>query len=350
MRFLATGDLQIHKWQQFAYTTKSGMNSRLANCLKVLKFIREKALERGISKVLLNGDILEECDFIDVETFNGVYNELEKSQDAGIETVINLGNHDVHGEFGGRIQHALRAFRKVATVVEEPIKIWGYLFVVPWMSSPDLIKTAIGDLEISKNDSLALHYGVQGAVTGPKNYLVRNPIHLKDIRSKEFALTLLSDYHTSQRLQRNPPVWYLGSPIQHTFGEIHKPCVWEIFLRGDGGKPKLTRHFTNFPQFRRVSASSEHELERRTSAFSGDYVKVFSKSERLSDRAIERVASRIGFRVQVERMAEAIEDIQNTQSVNFQDAMCSYVWNNVKTKSRGEKLLKLGWRIFNGEY
>lgn len=349
IRFLATGDLQIHKWRQFAYTTESGMNSRLKNCLRVLSFLRKTAVELGIKRILLNGDLLEESDYIDTEVYDATYIELERIHDAGIETVINIGNHDVYAEHGGRVLHALRAFRKVATIVEEPTLVWGSVQVVPWMSSPDRIKAAIRDIRDPEKKCLVLHCGVQGAVTGPRNYLLRNPIKLKDIRSREFALILLSDYHTRQRLQRDPQVWYLGSPLQHTFGEIHEPCVWDVFLRGDE-RPVLRKIKTSLPKFRRVSASSEHVLRSRTASFAGDYVKVSPRSDSLSDRSIERVAKETGFQFQIDRRGGDDGDFQNVRSLNFQAAMESYVIANTKSEVQRRKLLKLGWRIFNGEY
>jgi DNA repair exonuclease SbcCD nuclease subunit len=324
------------------------MNSRLRNCLRVLRFCRETALKRDISKLLLNGDILEESDYIDTEVYDATYIELERIYDAGIETVINLGNHDIYGELGGRVLHALRAWRKVTRIVEEPTLVWGSVQVVPWMSSPALIKAAIRNIRHPEKKCLVLHCGVQGAVTGPRSHLLRNPIKLRDIRSREFALILLSDYHTRQRLQRNPPVWYLGSPLQHSFGEIHKPVVWDVLLRGDGGTVLRTIE-TAMPRFRRVSVDSESELRSRTASFRGDYVKVSPKSDGLSDRTIERIAKETGFRLQIERKAEDTGDFQDVRSANFQSAMENYVEASARSEVRRRRLLKLGWRIFNGE-
>lgn len=347
IRFLITGDIQAHKWRQFAHVTKSGMNSRLANCLKVFRLCRKEALKRGINKLLLNGDILEESDYIDIEIFNGVYNELEKISDDGIETAINLGNHDVHKEVAGRVLHALRAFRKVARVIESPTLLWGKVYVVPWMPDSSSIVDAITAVKEPSDKCLVLHCGVQGATTGPKAYLVRNPIKLRDIRASEFSVTLLSDYHTRQYLQKSPPVLYMGSPLQHTFGEIHRPCIWSVCLGGGGVRPRLDKIYTGLPRFRRVTASTAREFREQTIGFANDYVKVRAASDELSDRSIEHVAREIGFQVSIERAKKEVEDIQDVRSVNFQSAMENYVRNNAK--SNAEKLLKLGWRIFNGE-
>ncbi len=346
LQFLATGDLQVHKWQQFAKTTKSGMNSRLYNCLKVLDILRREALRRKIDKVLLNGDIFEEVSYVDVEAYDGVYIRLERLHSEGIEVVINLGNHDVFQQSGGRVLHALRAFRKVATIVEEPRYIfWNHLFVVPWMSSPDRIKMAIRSCKATKEHCLVLHCGVQGATTGPTGYLARNPIKLRDLRAKDFGLVLLSDYHTRQRLARN--VIYMGSPLQHTFGEIHRPCIWRVCLRGGDRSPKLEKIFTSFPRFRRIRARSREELEKRCAGFQGDYVRISPRGN-LTPEEIEAVAKRIGFQVHIWATGEDGESEQPAQSFQVQDVMKRYVKAHVKGRNRRAKLLALGEKIYGG--
>lgn len=348
MKFLATGDLQIHAWRQFAYTTKSGMNSRLRNCLRVLSFLRKTALERGINKILLNGDILEECDYIEIEVYDGLYTELERIRDSGIHTVINIGNHDVHSESGGRVLNSLRALRGVATIVEEPTLVWGCVQVVPWCVSPDRLRETIGNLKADRSRCLVLHYGVQGGVTGPKNYLLRSPVKLRDIRYKEFGLVLLSDYHTRQRLAKRPPVYYLGSPIQHSFGEIHRPCVWEIGV-DRGGVFKTEKIFTSFPRFRRVRANDRSSLLEATRKYAADYVSITPVGTVLSEQDIRMVAKRVGFQYIINRAPEEREDVQDSRSLNFKKAMKKYVSSNVKSEAQSGRLLRLGWKIFNGE-
>ena len=346
MKFLATGDLQIHAWRQFSYTLKNGMNSRLYNCLKVFDFLLEEAKKRGIKRILINGDTFEENSYIDVEVFDATYLRLEKLHSVGMEVVINIGNHDISRQSGRRILHSLRAFRKVATVVEEPTHIWGdSVFVVPWDSSPDRIKEAIRSCKASKNKILVLHCGVQGATTGPTSYLVRNPIKLDDVRHTEFGLVVLSDYHTRQFLA--PNVLYMGSPLQHSFGEIHSPCVWRFSAGGRGIHPRMEKIPTSFPRFRRVSVSSEHELSHRTRNFKGDYVQV-TAGDSLDERRIERIASRIGFQYTIKREAEEVEDSKQSKSFDISKVMEKYVESQVGSVSKQQRLLRLGEKLYEG--
>src|SRR5258708_38450111 len=104
------------------------MNSRLYNCLQVFRILKREAEKRGITKILLNGDLLEENAYIDVEEYDAVYREVEKLYKEGLEIVINLGNHDVLRESEGRALHSLRPFRQIATIVEKPRFVWSFLF------------------------------------------------------------------------------------------------------------------------------------------------------------------------------------------------------------------------------
>ena len=307
----------------------------------------EEAKKREITKILLNGDVFEDNSYIDVEVFDATYRRLEALHEAGMEMVINLGNHDISRQSGRRILHALRAFRKIATIVEKPTLVWDYLFVVPWDSSPDRIKEAIRSCKNPEDKILVGHFGVQGATTGPNSYLARNPIKLRDVRYSEFRFVILSDYHTRQRLARN--CYYLGSPIQHTFGEIHTPCVWGFSVGRGSIRPRMEKIFTPFPRFRRVSAKSEHELSDRTRDFKGSYVQV-AAGLRLDERKIERIANQIGFQYVVKREGdEDIEEVETKKSMNINDAIKRYVRREVKSDNIRNRLLQLGKKLYEGE-
>lgn len=348
LRFLATGDFQVHNWKQFSITLPNGMNSRLANCLKVFQIVRREAKARGITKFLANGDIFEETDYINVEVYDAVYKELEKCSDIGMETAINLGNHDICSESGGRILHSLRPFRKVARVLEEPTRLWYHLQVVPYMENPSEFKKAVADL--APTAGLVLHCGVQGATTGPTSYLVRNPIKLKDVRPKDFRLVLLSDYHTSQWLRNN--VFYLGSPLQHTFGEIHKPAIWDVTLYDREPYYRLVAIPTNLPSFRRIKASTRRQLTKQISRCCGDYVRVIvpEDSTGLSDAEVDAIARRSGCLYQIERQGDEVEDAahENAHALEPVEAMTRYVKAHIDVRSKRRRLIGLGRRLYEG--
>jgi DNA repair exonuclease SbcCD nuclease subunit len=344
IRFLATGDLQIHPWKQFSYTKSNGMNSRLYNCLKVLDIMRKEAHKRGITKILLNGDILEETDYIQVEVYDGLYRKIERMCEEGLDVVVNCGNHDICKQSSGRVLHSLRPLRQVATVVEEPTLVWDALQVVPWMADSEALKKAIRRVRSSRSYGLALHCGVQGAKTGPTAYLVRNPIKLRDIRSKEFGLVLLSDYHTRQWLSKN--ALYLGSPLQHSFGEIHRPCIWDVRLFGHDPYFDARKIYTNLPRFRRLDVSRIKDLRRKVEALRGDYVKLHTPAGGgVSEADIQKVVKG-KFLYDIEETSEEQEDKPDTSSLHPLEVISQYARSKV---SSPKKLVSLGIKLYKGE-
>jgi DNA repair exonuclease SbcCD nuclease subunit len=339
--FIITGDLQVKAWQQFSYTRKSGMNSRLYYCLKVFDIILQAALKRKIKKLVLNGDLFEDNGWIEIETYTGVYRKLEKLHDAGIETVINLGNHDIYAELAGRTLHNLEPLGRLAHVVEKPELIWPDVWCIPWMANPEKLKEAIAEAAVSRRGKiLILHCGVQGARAGPASYLVRNPIKLVDVHPKDFTHVLLSDYHTRQKLAAN--VRYLGSPLQHTFGETHRPCIWVVSIRG------VEKLYTNLPQFYRIQVKSIQDLKDRTKGHEHDYFSIQIPAESsLRPSAVEKVASVVGFRfsLDVRRQDDAGAVSESTLAFNPHRAIRQYV----KRQNRGAKALQLGLKLYNGE-
>lgn len=347
LRFIATGDFQVHNWKQFSITLPNGMNSRLANCLKVFQIARREAKARSITKFLANGDIFEETDYINVEVYDAVYKELEKGADIGLDTAINLGNHDICSESGGRVLHSLRPFRKVARVLEKPTRLWYHLQVVPYMENPSEFKKAVADL--APTAGLVLHCGVQGATTGPTSYLVRNPIKLKDVRPKDFRLVLLSDYHTSQWLRSN--VFYLGSPLQHTFGEIHRPALWDVTLYDRKPYFRLLAIPTNLPRFRRVRVSSLKQFKANLEKCNpGDYVRIIVPEESgLTDIQVEKL---VGGRClyQIERQGDEVGDAahENAHALEPVEAITRYVKTHTDVRSKRRRLIGLGRRLYEG--
>ena len=343
--FIITGDLQVKAWQQFSYIRKDGMNSRLYYCLKVFDIILKTAKEQGIKRVLLNGDIFEDNSWIEVETYTTVYRKLEMLHDAGLEVVINTGNHDVYAELAGRTLHNVTPFNRLAHIVEKPEQVWPGVWCIPWMANPEELKAAIADVRVPKPPSiLVLHCGVQGAVTGPKAYLVRNPIKLRDIRAEEFTHVLLSDYHTRQKLASN--VRYLGSPMQHTFGEVHKPCIWIV---SDAGAEKV---YTHLPQFHRIQVQSIEDLRDKTKGYEHDYFSIqIPEKGPLRSSTVEEVARSVGFRFNIDiRGADDADPVPTgTLAFSVHRAIRRFVkQSNLGTQAR-RRLLSLGLKLYRGK-
>jgi len=354
LRFLATGDLQAHEWKQFATVTPEGMNSRLHNILSVFDVISKEAKNRGIKKLLINGDVFEENSYISTETYDGVYHKLEKLHDEGIETVINLGNHDVVLHSPSRVLHALRPFRKVATIFEKSGVAWSHVFLLPYRPEVEETKSCFATLAERDYGCVAAHIGVQGGTVGPREYLLRCPIKLKDLHPKRIKLILLSDFHKSQFLRKN--VLYMGSPIQHTFGEVHRPKIWDVSLLSKPPWFKLRRIYTEFPTFRRIEVDRQKLLELKEKVRGKDfplhnkYVRAIITSDKVRDEDLEELA-RVGkFLLQIHRKGQTdTGERSEIEALDARSLIGKYARENARGKVERKRLANLGTELYSGE-
>jgi DNA repair exonuclease SbcCD nuclease subunit len=339
LRFLATGDLHAHNWKQFARTTPAGLNSRLHHILQVFKILAATAKERRIKKVLLNGDIFESADYIATDVYDAVYMELEALHQAGLEVAITVANHDISSASKARLVHTLRPFSRVAQVIEQPLRLWQRLYVIPWME-PDALKRAIAEASRRGygHQCLVLHCAVQGAKTGPKDYLLRCPVKLKDLFPDKWDLILLSDFHKTQFLANN--VLYLGSPIQHTFGETHRPRIWDVSLSDDGFR--LRKIFTDsLPRFKRASIQKNSELTRGLGErLAGHYIMVHA-GRAVSEQALERFSERYHFQYVLGRERQETAGAKQASKLDAGEFISRYVLANAR-KADARRLEDMG--------
>lgn len=340
LRFLVTGDLQVHAWKQFSTTLPDGTNSRLENTLKVFDILKREAKARGIDKVLLNGDILEESDDIKTEVYSGLYKRIESLHLAGIDTALNLGNHDVVQQTEFSLIHSLLPFRSIARVIERPIRLWKYVWVVPWMGNSSIFKRSVASIKIARERPriLVTHIGITGSQVGPRNLAIKTAINTEDLCPSKFDLILLSDFHTRQKIA--PHTFYMGSPIQHTFGETHEPCIWQISLYDKHPWYRREAISTALPRFRNAVCTSKSDLLHILNSYPGDFVRLSIpvSCTRLSDFYIEDKAKEAGCQIQITREVGVKERTKIPKIVKIENVIKKYA----KTK----KLARLGIKLF----
>lgn len=352
MRFLATGDLQCGNWKQFNVLQSDGLGSRLHQCLNIFRLLHKEAKKRGINKILLNGDIFEKNGVLEVEVFDAVYKEVERMYLAGLTVVMNIGNHDVTRTSPDHLPalHSLRIFNRVARVIETPRIVWDRLCIVPWMADPKALISQVKDIAknwaLPHNPLLALHAGVSGAIAGTGQSL-SGAIRLEDLYPERFKLLLLSDYHHPQWIGKNS--FYLGSPLQHSFGETHTACVWEVVLNeGSAGVWAIPTHA---PRFHWVSAKRMSDARSYFKKYPKDYfrVQILPSKKKIDSSDLQKLANHYGCLVQVENAP--VYDKGPTQLANIAEGMDQtlrdYVKKSAPGKSAQYRLWKLGKHILN---
>ena len=352
LRFLISGDLQCHNWKQFSHIREDGINSRLFNILSVFDKMKFYALKHSINKALLNGDIFEESDYHLTEIFNAVYRKVVEMREAGMKIAFNLGNHDILRWLMDKVipVHTLVPFEHIANVIQQPSVLWNHLCVVPYMPAENVKRAVKWHLDVFPypNTVLVFHGGVQGARAGPKRYLVRNPLKLKDLQPKEWKLILLSDYHTTQYLRDN--VLYIGSPVQHSFGETHVPGFWDVTLYDKEPWFKLKHVKTNLPRFIEISVSSMKELKDAEEKIKGNYVRINLKKEDFVEEA-ESFATKICAAVTT-RTSQSEKEVTDSARIGAWELSPSQCIQNYVKKTSSEKrkaLIRLGQALYEGK-
>ena len=209
-------------------------SERLQNCLDVLEWVFETALEKGAENILFLGDLFHDRQKIDALTYTRTFQIFEKycGNKAPFDIYLLLGNHDLWFYQKSDISSVmpLRAFQNVhviGTPTTLDIKFKnGAAYPVsflPYTHDP------IADIASIKNESdyriLLGHIAVDGAILNSMHSTHAEVAveHDGDMTKcgvemfKGWNQVFLGHYHAEQQLTKN--VEYVGSPLELSFGE-----------------------------------------------------------------------------------------------------------------------------------
>lgn len=247
MQILIFSDLHIHPHKRSA--------ERLEDCLKVLDWSFQTALDRGIKNIVFLGDLFHDRQKIDVLTYQKTFEIFEKYLCSfEFNVTLLLGNHDLwhYEKLDVSSVNPLKNLPGVR-VVNKPCvtKIADgaeqfFFGLLPYTHNP------IEDLKVIEKEweenvpkkqrkVLGGHISVDGAVWNVK-YNTMSEVTIEhdgdmvkvgpDI-FKKWDKVFLGHYHAEQKL--NDKVEYVGSPLQLSFGEaFQKKHV--IIFETDSGK------------------------------------------------------------------------------------------------------------------
>jgi len=351
MRFIATADLHVHNYTQFARII-DGLNSRLLDCVRVLDEIEEYIVSNDdIEAFLFLGDLFNSRTKVSIEVYHLVYERLKKIKETGVEIHILVGNHDQFlkkGEY-----HSVKPFSEIAHVIDKPEKFFldklTPVYALPYIDNPDERRKAMLELigkKQKKQGILIAHTGVAGAeVSSLSHYVLKDEIELKDLFPELFDLVLLGHYHKSQKLREN--VLYVGSPLQLNFGERNdNKGFWDIELRDKNTKVEYQFIETHTPKFILLDGNEDKDVD-----FENNYVKVVlppaikeSEIKEIRDSLYE-----LGAKYVVIEKTAKIEEKKRANielEMKMEDMIAEYV-KAVKTDLDKEKLIKLGLELAN---
>jgi DNA repair exonuclease SbcCD nuclease subunit len=273
MKFLFFADLQAHNYKQFSTILSSGLNSRLNDCLNVLKQVRKTVKEREITHVFFLGDLFESRTKVDGDVATLVYEEL-LGMSRECKLYLLVGNHDQHTKMG--YTHWMKLFQgTTAVIIDMPMEIildTGYMiYAVPFIPDGEEAKKAINNIEEQKApEFLLFHQGLKEAATGPYDSHVKAELSIKDMPTDKVKYCIGGHYHKGQELL-DGKIRYVGSPLQLTFGERNEEKGFTIY---DVEKDKFEFIFSDAPLFHYFESVSLFNDAKSSIDHNRDFIRV----------------------------------------------------------------------------
>lgn len=232
MKIGVVADLHFHDFNEFGYTTLAPgiglpINSRLLDQLVTFINICKDAKQRGVTHLIVNGDVFHIRGTVPVGVYQFVYMYLQTiTIQLGIKVAILTGNHDQVDKAGAI--HSVYGLRDIVCVVDRPgpLKIGAFtIWCIPYITDKDKLKEELD--KAPEADILFAHLGVDGAEVGPIEYKIKSPVTVEDLHPERYKQVFLGHYHKPQKLASN--VYYVGSPWQLNRGEAADIKRWFLY-------------------------------------------------------------------------------------------------------------------------
>lgn len=259
MRIAVTADLHLHNYTQYA-SLEDGRNSRLEWILKAFDGIVNISVERGCDALVIAGDTFHSRKSIDINVLESAYKRLRDASKR-IRLIILEGNHDISE--ASRKSTSIQVFSEIAEIITKPVVITiagSRIGFLPWTDSRKKTASALKFLK-KRATYLIGHIALRSGVVGVHEYVMEGGIEPSVFR--DFEWVLLGHYHKHQCIRDN--IYYVGSPIQHTWGESGDT---KGFMIAGSTKPEFVE-LPDFPRFIKVRNPDDAETVRGI-----DYVKV----------------------------------------------------------------------------
>jgi DNA repair exonuclease SbcCD nuclease subunit len=315
MKLVLLSDLHVHPWQEFARTTKRGVNDRLLDCVSVLSDVRTYCEEQSIGTVVFGGDLFHKRGVVYTLPYNLVVAELVKFKESRIRFLCVDGNHD-HADKAGTT-HAIQALAAAGLVRMVPSRGWKNYAIddlcVTLFSYCDNREEFITRVEAAERDWHqstmvttdrigVFHHGFKGARVGAGlEYVVKEEIDGTTLNDYKFSSVFSGHYHARQSIAGLRRGSYIGSPLEHSRSD-----------RGGDGKGFLVydarKGTTKLVPLRRPRFLSFTQEELDLTTVEGHFVDVTYEagSKEELERLLAKAGAR-GWRVQpLERPKKAV--------------------------------------------
>lgn len=274
-----------------------GCNSRFHEIAKSFRKAVDYAEGNDCESIFILGDIFHDRGVIDIPVYNAVYQLFKEAAGRGVRVVIYPGNHDMvdlRAMHVNKHLHSLFTYEKITHVQEKPSIVQTAYFpvaVIPYSnSSREVVETSKRLLDQMSGDIkiLMLHHSVNGAITGPHEWVMPHRLDADDL-PEGYTHIFSGHYHCHQKVKR---LWYVGAPLHHDFGErTYTPGF--IHVKPDGSWTQIEN--TDSPRFQVIETCDPKVLKTinpkdyTSIKWDGDFNEVELAKEDMPDNSIIEV-------------------------------------------------------------
>jgi len=346
-KVMILADLQADNHAAFARTDEDGYNTRLLNIVYAVHKLVDKAIEEHgeIDYCVLLGDIFDNRRAVDSVVLDVVSKRIIENLTHAFEHLyIVAGNHDLSDT--GELSTPLNAYSFVdkIDVITQPKS--DVIFTgekhntkvrvgfIPWTKDTNDIIDAVDTFVEEKVQYVFAHLGMSEGTVGPSHLEVPQDLRVKDLSPEKFRQVILAHYHNHQQVAEN--VWYVGSPLQHDFGERNN-AVGAMVLDLEKGKVDFIENDFS-PRF--VLVTSRKDAKK---AKDNDYVKVVSSTKEEADELFGEVKSKLVIKT-VKPVFKEVERM-SLSGLPIADMLKKYMDSKEVPKGKREQYLESGLNL-----
>lgn len=334
MRVFLTADAHFFEWREYA-SVVAGVNTRLRAITDALiHSIGEAVNEHGCDTMMFLGDLTHSRASLTHPVVSEVRRFGEYARSMFKHVVAIRGNHDVYLKSPHIDSVSLFQGGSNVSVFGSPRgdrnSVFGF---IPWMAEKDDFRRELDYFREKKVEYVFGHFGVLGSKVGDGWVVQKAEVGLEDLEG--FKGVFLGHYHNHQRLKGN--VWYVGSPVPHTWSEEAQEKVYGVLDTETG---KVSWHIIPGPSFRKLDLGSD-SLDAALGTTNPDaFLKVrVNPDDKKQIRALEKLrAERPNLKVEFEREIKestARIDVGNS----YKDAVAAYIKERPPQESLDRKTI-----------
>jgi DNA repair exonuclease SbcCD nuclease subunit len=348
MKLLFFSDLHAHNWSQFHTRLENGLNSRLNDCVDILRQAVRVVQDNGVDHVLFLGDLFECRTAIDVDVFFETFRAMREL--SSVVTVWLLkGNHDCHNKMGD--VYSIEAFRDLPNVIvlDEPkdhipgipdVRIAAY----PYMADVEQLKQHMANMPAT--DLVLLHQSIREGTIGPYNTTIAAELSLKDLPLDRCRYVFAGDYHKRQFFGPDGRVHYIGSPLQLKADEVGEEKGFTLLDTNDWSIVTVPTVFPKFHLFA-TPAQAAAEIAMNNVDTERDFIRIKYTAE---DQATAEEIKASFTRVQIDEETDSRSLARTSASITDSDFQLCQEYADQKNESLPEDtLMSVAMELLEGE-